>query len=158
MGKGGERHFLISSHSALQPDYIMKKEVFYILLLVAFLENSAGEEKVKRRKRSFSPLWLIPPLLGKYALYRKLVYDSILPPSFNFGGDASVGVGPLSLDIKGGLGAGGYPQGSEPWYEPVPDRKYGLSGELRLGQGTKQAYVGAGFGVDLQGGGGFSST
>ena len=53
------------------------------------------------------------------ALYRKLKTGSFAPPQLRVGAQGSLGLGPLSLGGKIGLGAGGYPGEGETAYKGV---------------------------------------
>ena len=86
------------------------------------------------------------------ALYRKLKTGSFAPPKLSVGAEGSVGLGPLRLGGKVGLGAGGYPgEGETAYYQPLSAQP-GLShvaGELGLGAGATSLNVGAGVGAAL---------
>ena len=87
------------------------------------------------------------------ALYRKLKTGSFAPPKLSVGAQGSVGLGPLSLGGKIGLGAGGYPgEGELAYYQPLseqPGLDHHVAGELGLGAGVTSLNVGAGVGAAL---------
>ena len=87
------------------------------------------------------------------ALYRKLKTGSFAPPKLSVGAQGSVGLGPLSVGGKIGLGAGGYPgEGELAYYQPLseqPGLQHHVAGELGLGAGVTTLNVGAGVGAAL---------
>ena len=86
------------------------------------------------------------------ALYRKLKTGSFAPPQLSVGAQGSLGLGPLSLGGKIGLGAGGYPgEGETAYYQPLSEQglDHHVAGELGLGAGVTTLNVGAGAGAAL---------
>merc|ERR1739840_14897 len=74
------------------------------------------------------------PLLGGYAIYRKLKTGSFAPPKASVGLSGGIGLGPLSLGGKVGIGGGGFPSaGEEAWYEPITADNPGVKGFVASG-------------------------
>ena len=86
------------------------------------------------------------------ALYRKLKTGSFAPPKLSLGAEGSVGLGPLSVGGKVGLGAGGYPgEGDTAYYQPLSDNPElsHVAGELGASLGHTTVHAGAGVGAAL---------
>ena len=86
------------------------------------------------------------------ALYRKIKTGSFAPPKLSVGAQGSVGLGPLSVGGKVGLGAGGYPgEGETAYYQPLSEQglQHHVAGELGLGAGVTTLNVGGGVGAAL---------
>ena len=84
------------------------------------------------------------------AIYRKLKTGSFAPPKASVGLSGGVGLGPLSLGGKVGIGGGGFPSGKyknklsqitvcyflagdEAWYEPITADNPGVKGLVASG-------------------------
>merc|ERR1712223_414863 len=96
--------------SNIQYSNIMNLKIFASVLIVGAIAADAAA--IRRKKRSVIAGTAIAaglPLLGGYAIYRKLKTGSFAPPKASVGLSGGVGLGPLSLGGKvgsGGVGVG----------------------------------------------------
>jgi len=113
----------------------MNLKVFACVLVVGAIAADAAA--IRRKKRSVIAGTAIAaglPLLGGYAIYRKLKTGSFAPPKASVGLSGGVGLGPLSLGGKVGIGGGGFPSaGEEAWYEPITADNPGVKGFVASG-------------------------